>query len=116
MERSESFLWMLRASAKMQHDISIILEAKANEAEKSRDWICVHLNHQSYETHEDQLKKPLEMHESFIELIDGLTKMENALSKNLKVVLNKSEDSSDGGGLDGFGGLGGLFGGSGDDT
>ncbi|TMV53002.1 restriction endonuclease subunit S [Paenibacillus mesophilus] len=111
MQRTESFLWMLRASAKMQHDISLILEAKANEAEKSRDWICVHLNHQSYDNHEDQLKKPLEMHESFVELIDGLTKMENALSKNLKVVLNKNEDmSSDGG-------LGGLFGGGlGDST
>ncbi|GAA3408529.1 restriction endonuclease subunit S [Paenibacillus hodogayensis] len=112
MERSESFMWMLRASAKMQHDISLILEAKANEAEKSRDWICVHLNHQCYNNHEDQLKKPLEMHESFVELIDGLTKMENALAKNLKVVLNKSEDS----GMDSMGGLGGLFGGMGDDT
>ncbi|TNJ66529.1 restriction endonuclease subunit S [Paenibacillus hemerocallicola] len=107
MERSESFFWMLRASAKMQHDISLILEAKANEAEKSRDWICVHLNHQSYDNHEDQLKKPLEMHESFVELIDGLTKMENALAKNLKVVLNKNEDMSS----DGMGGFGSLFGG-----
>lgn len=115
MERSESFLWMLRASAKMQHDISLILEAKANEAEKSRDWICIHLNHKCYDNHEDQLKKPLEMHESFVELIDGLTKLENALSKNLKVILNKNEDLSSGG-MDGFGGLGGMFGGMGGDT
>lgn len=107
MERAESFLRMLQASAKMQHDISLILEAKANEAEKSRDWICVHLNHKSYENHEDQLKKPLDMHEQFVELIDGLTKMENALAKNLKVVLNKKEDSS-------FGDMGGLFSGLGD--
>jgi len=107
VERAESFLRMLQASAKMQHDISLILEAKANEAEKSRDWICVHLNHKCYETHEDQLKKPLDMHEQFVELIDGLTKMENALAKNLKVVLNKKEDSS-------FGDMGGLFGGLGD--
>lgn len=107
MERAESFLRMLQASAKMQHEISLILEAKANEAEKSRDWICVHLNHKSYENHEDQLKKPLDMHEQFVELIDGLTKMENALAKNLKVVLNKKEDSS-------FGDMGGLFSGLGD--
>lgn len=109
MERSEAFLWMLRASAKMQQDISLILEAKANEAEKSRDWICVHLNHQCYSCHEDQLKKPLKMQESFVELIEGLTKMEQALSKNLKIVLNKEEEEQSAG-------LGGLFGGFGEDS
>lgn len=107
MSRSGSYIEILEASASMQHNISLILEAKAGEAEKSRDWICNHLAPHVYDTHEEQLKQPLEMHEQFIELIDGLTKLENALSKSLKVVLNKDDSgSSDMGGM---GGLGGLF-------
>lgn len=103
MSRSDSFLEILEASANIQFNISLILEAKAGEAEKSRDWICNYLNHGVYETHEEQLKQPLDMHEQFVELIDGLTKLESALAKNLKIVLNKDDESSSG--RDGFGSL-----------
>ncbi|WP_127578767.1 restriction endonuclease subunit S [Paenibacillus koleovorans] len=113
MKRSEYFMQMLDAAASMQYNISMILEAKANEAAKSRDWILNHLNHLTYDNHADQLKQPLAYHEQFVELIDGLTKLEAALGKNLTVVLNKKEPMSSG--LDG-GGFGGLFGGMGDDS
>lgn len=103
MKRSDSFLRILEASVSIQFNVSLILEAKANEAEKSRDWICGHVNHKIYDSHEDQVKSPLEYHEQFVEVIDGLTKMENALAKNLRVVLNRDEENSssgyNGGGL-----------------
>ncbi|MDF2671578.1 MAG: restriction endonuclease subunit [Paenibacillus sp.] len=115
MKRSEYFMQILDASVSMQYNISIILEAKANEAAKSRDWILNHLNHQTYDNHVDQLKLPLDYHEQFVELIDGLTKLENALAKNLTVVLNKQEEAASGM-MDGTG-FGSFFGGdSGDIT
>ncbi|MDF2814890.1 MAG: restriction endonuclease subunit [Paenibacillus sp.] len=114
MKRSDFFMQMLDASVSMQYNISVILEAKANEASKSRDWILNHLNHLTYDNHVDQLKVPLEYHEQFVELIDGLTKLENALAKNLTVVLNKPEETS--GGMDGTD-FGNFFGGgAGDQT
>jgi hypothetical protein len=97
VKRSDSFLRILEASVSIQFNVSLILEAKANEAEKSRDWICGHVNHTSYNSHEDQVKSPLEYHEQFVEVIDGLTKMEHALAKNLKVVLNRDNDNNSSG-------------------
>jgi len=112
MGRADSFLEMLDAAASMQYNISIILEAKAGESEKSRDWICQHLHPLCFGTQEEQLKQPLEMHEQFVELIDGLTKLENALARNLKVVLNREVVQP----VDtGMGGGAGLLGGLGDD-
>ncbi|MFK7694102.1 restriction endonuclease subunit S [Paenibacillus sp. HJGM_3] len=97
MKRRDAFLRILDASVKLQYNISLILEAKANETEKSRDWICGHINHKVFYSHEDQVKGPLEYHEQFLEVIDGLTKMEYALAKNLKVILNRSEDDNSSG-------------------
>lgn len=113
MERVDSYLLMLEATASIQYNISIILEAKAVEAEKMKRWICNHLCISSYPDHVDQLINPLEFHEKMIETIDGLAKLENSLARNLKVILNKNDDSSGFGGGFGLGDskdLGGLFG------
>ncbi len=91
MSREESFIRMLGAASKMQLNISVILEAKAMEAEKIRAWFQHHFHPQSITTHEDLVKKPIEVHEHLLEVIDGLTKMEYALAKNLKTLLNPDE-------------------------
>ncbi len=105
MNREESFRRMIEASALFQYNIALMLEAKAHEAEKSRNWICHHLYAEALNGHVDQLEQTNEIHEQIIELIDGLTKMENSLASNLRVVLNREqeEESGSGGGL-GFGG------------
>lgn len=105
MNREEAYLSMLDAAGKIQANIAQILEAKALESEKSRTWICGNVRCESFARHEDQLKKSLELHEQLVDVIDGLTKMENGLSKNLGVVLNRNDDSSGD-----FGGMGDLFG------
>ncbi|PYI52133.1 restriction endonuclease subunit S [Paenibacillus flagellatus] len=107
MERSQSFMQMMEASARIQFNISLILEAKAFEAERSRDWVCLHVADGAFGGHDEQLQKSIEIHEQFIETIEGLTKLELALAKSLKIVLNKQEESG-GEGFDG-GGFGNLL-------
>jgi hypothetical protein len=85
-------LQILEASVDMQWHISAILEAKAVEAEKSRAWICSHISHDSFPDHEGQLKYAIELHQQLLELIEGITKMENGLTRNLKTILGQNQD------------------------
>jgi ribonuclease HIII len=103
LNREDSYLTMLEATAIMQHHISVILQAKAIEATKSKCWLCNHLSDGVFTDKEDQLKQSLEIHEKIVEVIEGLTKLESSFSKNLKVVLNDSEESSSGSDDSGFG-------------
>ncbi|APO47480.1 restriction endonuclease subunit S [Paenibacillus sp. FSL H7-0942] len=105
MSREQSLILMLDAAAKMQWNIALILEAKAIEAEKVRNWTLNHLNGDTFLTHGDQVGEPLKMHDQLVELLEGLTRMETGLCNNLKAVMVQN-DSEDGGGMDG-----GMFGG-----
>jgi hypothetical protein len=112
LNRPDSFNRMMQAAAKLQLNIAIILEAKSIEAEKTRHWICNHLSLDAYEDHAEQIKETMDVHDQLIELIDGLTKMESALTKNLKIILNQNEEEEAmGSGSGGGGGMGDLFGG-----
>ncbi|WP_166240440.1 restriction endonuclease subunit S [Paenibacillus turpanensis] len=103
MEREQSYMTILDAMAKIQFNVSLILEAKAAEAEKSRNWVCGQIHSASFEAHEDGVKHSLDFHEQLIEVIDGITKMENSLARNMKLVLgHENEDSSSGGGFGNF--------------
>jgi hypothetical protein len=102
MSRKDSYHKILRATSSMQHNISLILEAKASEASRSCQWICGHLNAEHYESHGDRVKGALEIHEQLLEVIDGLTKMEQALARHMQLLLSPKEDDEGGG----FGGLG----------
>ena len=106
MSREESFLRILGASAQIQFHLSVILEAKAKELEKSRNWACAHLLSHTYETHKTQLEEPLKLHEQLVEVLDGITKVENGMAKSLGLVLG--DDGSDSMGSGGFS-LDGLF-------
>lgn len=108
MKRENAYLSMLDAAAKIQSNIAQILETKALESEKSRTWICNHVHDSSFVLYAEQLKKSLEIHEQMIEVIEGLTKMENGLSKNLGIVLNRNDEQQ--GGIGGFGDMFGMGG------
>jgi hypothetical protein len=112
MDRNDSYRRILQAAAKFQLNIAIMLEAKAIEAEKSRHWICNHLSPSAYSGHAEHVKETMDVHDQMIEIIDGLTKMEAALAKNLQIIAGPKEDEDTGGmgGLGGDGGLGDLFG------
>ncbi len=96
MSREEAYHLTLDAIAKMQWNVAIILEAKATEAEKVRNWLCTHITNGTYPAHSDQLKTSLQLHEQNVEIIDGLTKLCNGLSRNMKVILNPDNNESDG--------------------
>lgn len=106
MSREHALINMLDAAAKIQWNVAMILEAKAVEAEKARNWTLNHFQAHSFESHDKQLSEPLGLHEMLVEVIEGLTKLENGLCSNLKTVLTSDSDDSDGD----SGGLGGLFG------
>jgi hypothetical protein len=95
MRREEAYHLTLDAIAKMQWNVAMILEAKATEAEKVRNWLCTHITNDTYDAHQDQLSTSLQLHEQNIEVIDGLTKLCNGLSRNLKVILSPDGDESD---------------------
>lgn len=108
MSREQAFMHMLDAASKIQWNIAMILEAKAVEAEKIRNWTLNHLNSDAFTSHENQLNEPLQIHNQIVELLEGLTKMENGLCSNLKALLAQEEEYGSGG--DG-GGEEGMFGG-----
>ncbi|WP_019638567.1 hypothetical protein [Paenibacillus fonticola] len=109
MSRELSLLNVLDAAAKVQWNVAMILEAKAVEAEKVRNWMLNHVQGGSFESHEKMLSEPLDIHEQLVEVIDGLTKLQNGLCSNLKAMLVSKEEASGSEDEDGFGG---MFGGS----
>ncbi|MDT3428379.1 hypothetical protein J2Z22_003971 [Paenibacillus forsythiae] len=102
MSREEAYLKMLESTAAIQWNIAMILEAKAVEAEKVKQWTHHHIHPRAFDTHEDQLKESLSIHDAIVELVEGLTKLENGLCSNLKAMLDTGEEESGG---DAFGSL-----------
>jgi hypothetical protein len=101
---------MLESTASLQLSIALLLEAKAAEAEKTRNWICNHLSSDSLFGHEHQMKQTGDFHDQIVEVIEGLTKMENALNRNMQALLNQGGGSGSGGEDGGSGGgLGDMF-------
>ncbi|WP_019908770.1 hypothetical protein [Paenibacillus sp. HW567] len=96
MSREKAYLQMLESTATIQWNIAMILEAKAVEAEKVKQWTQHHIHARAFESHEDQLKQSISIHEVVVELLEGLTKLENGLYSNLKAVLGSGEEDSGG--------------------
>jgi hypothetical protein len=95
--RDQAYIAMLEVAAKMQFEVSLILEAKALEAEKTKNWLCNHLLSAEFNDYEDQLIQAIDIHKQMIDVIDGLTKLENGLRKNLVIVLEHNKSSGDSG-------------------
>ncbi|UVI28655.1 restriction endonuclease subunit S [Paenibacillus spongiae] len=104
MSRETAYARMLDASAKLQQNVAMILEAKATEAEKVRNWLCNHVTPDAYQEQQAHLKDTLGVHEQLIEVIDGLAKLNQGMANVLKAVLrHDQEDSSSGFGNMDFG-------------
>ncbi|MFC0212695.1 restriction endonuclease subunit S [Paenibacillus chartarius] len=115
MSREQSLYAIVHSVARFQEEIADILDAKATEAEKARNWITLHMLPHTLDGHTDRLRQALDIHEQMVEVIDGLAKMEHSLGAHLKLLIGPEEKEAAAGGalggLEGFGG--GLFGGLG---
>ncbi|ACT00110.1 hypothetical protein [Paenibacillus sp. JDR-2] len=112
MNREQAYMRMLGATANMQWNIAKMLEAKAEEAEKARHWICNHITSASFPGDQTQLKQTAQINEQVIELLDGVNKMSQGILSVMRSVLPKSnEGGGDHGGDDEemlFGGMGDM--------
>lgn len=107
-EREATYEVTLDAFSRVQRDVSMILGAKAIEAEKVKSWILNHIVEGTFSTDAERLTQCLQVHEQQIEVIDGITKMFNGLGRNLRAILNP-EPEEEGEGLLPFGsGFGSL--------
>ncbi|WP_424769039.1 restriction endonuclease subunit S [Paenibacillus sp. sgz302251] len=106
MDREKAYLRILSSTADIQSNISLILEAKAEEAEKMRYWICNHIQSNSFNNYESQLIQSLQLHNQIVEIIDGITKLNHGMVSILKVILPREEQEA------GFGYLNGTNGNS----
>lgn len=110
MSREKAYLQMLESTAAIQSNIALILEAKAVEAEKVKQWALHHIHARAFESHGEQLKESISIHEVIVEMVEGLTKLENGLYSNLKAVLDSGEDEGSGEGFGDMSGDGFSFG------
>ena len=105
MSREKSYLRMLNAAANVEWNVAMMLEAKAVEAEKMRNWLLNHVTPDAFLDHESQLKGPLDVHEHVLETVEGLTKLNRGLTAVLKAAIgDNGEEEEDG--------VGGMFSGS----
>lgn len=96
MNREQAYLRMLSSTVNMQRSIAIMLEAKASEAEKLRSWICNHLHNNSFSSQKSQLGQSMQMHDQVIEVIDGITKLNQGMVSILKAVLEPDKEEDEG--------------------
>ncbi|WP_219838447.1 restriction endonuclease subunit S [Paenibacillus sp. R14(2021)] len=100
MSREAAYTRMLDASAKLQWNVAMILEAKAIEAEKVRSWLINHVTPGTFTEQQERLKTALHVHQQLVEVIEGLTKLHMGMTNVLKAALRHEEDSPGG-----FGGM-----------
>ncbi|MFC5648061.1 restriction endonuclease subunit S [Paenibacillus solisilvae] len=96
MSRETAYARMLDASAKLQWNVAMILEAKAVEAEKVRSWLCNHVTPEAYAEQQEHLKETLLVHEQLIEVIDGLTKLNQGMVSVLRATLRHNIQEPEG--------------------
>ncbi|PZD95136.1 restriction endonuclease subunit S [Paenibacillus sambharensis] len=101
MNREQAYMRMLDASANMQWNVAMILEAKATEAEKIRNWMVNHLTSDAFTVQQDLLKETMQVHDQVIEMIEGLNKLGQGMNGVLKAVVGGEGGSSE----DGMGGM-----------
>ncbi|MCM3629008.1 restriction endonuclease subunit S [Paenibacillus glycanilyticus] len=100
MNREQAYMRMLGATANMQWNIAKMLEAKAEEAEKARNWICNHISAASFLGDQTQIKQTAQINEQVIEVLDGVNKMSQGILSVMKSVLPRNDGGGDNDGDD----------------
>ncbi|MBD2871517.1 restriction endonuclease subunit S [Paenibacillus sp. IB182493] len=95
MTREQSYLRMLKSTVNMQWNIASILDAKAAETEKMKNWYLNHIHAEVFDSHQKQLGQSLQLHEQVIEMIDGITKLNMGIVSVMRAVLKENEDEDE---------------------
>lgn len=78
----------MQSFAKMQQDIALILEAKAVETEKVRNWLCKNMSSDNSE-----FPDTMQVHENLVEVIGGLTRLHQSMCNMLRASLNAQSNA-----------------------
>ncbi|WP_261378482.1 restriction endonuclease subunit S [Paenibacillus agilis] len=98
MDREHANIRILESMADMQWNIAIMLEAKTLEAEKVRNWLLNHMVASDSADVYEQTKDALDVHTQVIEVIAGLTRLQQSLNRNLQTILDPDGQDEQGAG------------------
>ncbi|WP_199618385.1 restriction endonuclease subunit S [Paenibacillus alkalitolerans] len=93
MTKADSSMRILAAAASIQWNIADILEAKAEEMESFRRWVTGTLQVSEFTGPPDLLQRSSDFHEQLIDIIAGMTKVEQGLSRHMQLLLEQEEES-----------------------
>ncbi|THF73359.1 restriction endonuclease subunit S [Cohnella fermenti] len=96
MNREQAYQLTLDAIAKLQWNTALILEAKAVEAEKVRNWLLTHITNDTSVTQSERLGTSLQFHDHNVDLIDSLTKLCNGLNRSMKAIIEPDDGEAEG--------------------
>ncbi|MCI3919936.1 restriction endonuclease subunit S [Paenibacillus sp. TRM 82003] len=106
MSKTDSSLRIVAAAASMQWNVADMLEAKAEEMEALRDWMLHTARASEFASADDLIGQSAAFHEQLVEMLEGITKLEQGFARHMQLLLEEEEeDSGGGGGGSPFGGL-----------
>lgn len=108
MSKTDSSLRILAAAASMQWNIADMLEAKAEEMEALRDWLLYTVRVSEFGSADDLIEQSASFHEQLVEMLEGVTKLEQGLARHMQLLLEEEEEDA---GMGGGSPFAGLFGG-----
>ncbi|WP_225445881.1 restriction endonuclease subunit S [Paenibacillus arenosi] len=109
MDREHANIRILESMADMQWNIAIMLEAKTLEAEKVRNWLLNHMIASDSADAHEQTKDALDVHAQVIEVIAGLTRLQQSLNRNMQTILDPDGQDEQGAGHANNGGFKGQL-------
>jgi hypothetical protein len=109
MSKANASLRILAASADIQWNIAGILEAKANEMESFESWVSGALRTSEFTDPTDLMQRSAGFHEQLLSILEGVTKVEQGLSRHMQLLLEEEKEKEQGMSF------GGLFGTSSDE-
>lgn len=91
MSNAEAGLRILAASASIQWSVADMLEAKADEMETLREWLIHTLRASEFESPEAMIHHSCSFHAVLLEMLGGVTKIEQGLAQHLELLLVEEE-------------------------
>lgn len=94
MKKEQACERIMDSAALIQASIAKLLTAKAGEAKLAQGWIAVQIRPEDCEGPEEVHQTAMEMHDQMIEILEGITKMEIAIARQLRLLLEPDEEEA----------------------